>query len=515
MELRGVGDPGVARAVAARAVAARPSVRAEGLLGAHNVVLLLLALTALRLAVAAVTPLAPDEAYYWVWSRALAPGYLDAPPMVALWIRAGTALAGQTELGVRLLGPFAALIGSALLWDAAERLFPGRRAGPAAAALMNATLLFGAGAVLMTPDTPLLLFWTACLWALARFAAGPRGGWLILAGLFAGLGFDSKYTAVLLVPAVLLWLLLIPDLRRWLWRPASWLGALCGMAVIAPVLWWNATHGWVSFAKQGGRVGDFRPDNALRFLGELALGQAGLATPLIFVLCVAGGVAALRLGLRRREPGWALLALLAAIPAALFVEHAFGDRVQANWPAVLYPAAVIAAAGLAGRFWVYLRAPATGLGLAVTLTVYAQAAWGVLPVPARLDPTALQLRGWKALAAEVQAARRRTGAAFVAAEEYGVAARLAWTLPRDVRVIAVGPRWALFGLPRPAPADDPGLLVRSERRAGSRVTAPWAVVRPVGEAGRMAPDGTVVARYRLLTVIGSGRTEAAAVLPRR
>jgi len=40
---------------------------------------------ALRLVVAASIPLVPDEAYYWVWSRALAPGYPDHPPMVALW----------------------------------------------------------------------------------------------------------------------------------------------------------------------------------------------------------------------------------------------------------------------------------------------------------------------------------------------------------------------------------------------------------------------------------------------
>ncbi len=67
-------------------------------------------------------PLAPDEAYYWVWSRALAAGYLDHPPMVALWIRAGTALAGDTPLGIRLLGPLSAPLGSLLLVG---------RAGPA------------------------------------------------------------------------------------------------------------------------------------------------------------------------------------------------------------------------------------------------------------------------------------------------------------------------------------------------------------------------------------------------
>jgi hypothetical protein len=60
----------------------------------------LLAVTALRLLVAALVPLAPDEAYYWVWSRALQPGYLDHPPMVALFIRAGTLLAGEGAFGI-------------------------------------------------------------------------------------------------------------------------------------------------------------------------------------------------------------------------------------------------------------------------------------------------------------------------------------------------------------------------------------------------------------------------------
>ena len=76
-------------------------------------------LTGVRLAVAGFAPLSPDEAYYWVWSRALAPGYLDHPPMVALWIGLGTLLAGDTPLGVRLLGPLSAALGSVLLARAA------------------------------------------------------------------------------------------------------------------------------------------------------------------------------------------------------------------------------------------------------------------------------------------------------------------------------------------------------------------------------------------------------------
>ena len=47
-----------------------------------------------RLIAAAWTPLTFDEAYYWTWSKHLAGGYYDHPPMVALVIRFGTMIAG-------------------------------------------------------------------------------------------------------------------------------------------------------------------------------------------------------------------------------------------------------------------------------------------------------------------------------------------------------------------------------------------------------------------------------------
>src|SRR6195952_1979945 len=101
--------------------------------------------TLIRLAMAAAVPLSPDEAYYWVWSRALAPGYLDHPPMVALWIWAGTHLAGDGALGVRLAGPISVALGSLLLADAAERLLPGRQAGWRAAGAVDGQALGGRG----------------------------------------------------------------------------------------------------------------------------------------------------------------------------------------------------------------------------------------------------------------------------------------------------------------------------------------------------------------------------------
>ena len=184
--------------------------------------LALLALTALRLVAAAALPLSGDEAYYWVWSHALAPGYLDHPPMVALWIRAGTLLAGQGGLGVRLLGPLSAAGGTLLLAQAAGALLPG--SGVPAAALFNGTLLLGAGAVTMTPDTPLVFFWTVAMWTLARLLATGQGAWWLAVGAASGLALDSKYTGGFLGAGIVLWLAWVPGLRHWFRSGWLWAG---------------------------------------------------------------------------------------------------------------------------------------------------------------------------------------------------------------------------------------------------------------------------------------------------
>jgi 4-amino-4-deoxy-L-arabinose transferase-like glycosyltransferase len=499
VELRGVLDIGLAHALT------------PGWRQPVPVLAALAALTLLRLIVAAVVPLSPDEAYYWVWSRALAPGYLDHPPMVALWIRAGTWLAGDGALGVRLLGPLSAALGSLLLADAAEQLLPGRGAGWRAAALLNATLFLGVGAVTMTPDTPLLFFWTLALWALARIAAGGGAGWFIAAGLAAGLALASKYTAAFLGLGILLWLLAVPDMRRWLARPAPWLGALAAGAVFAPVVLWNAAHGWASFAKQGGRLGDWNPARAMQFLGELTGAQIGLATPLVFLLCAGGVVLAARRVWRTRDAGWTLLAALTVPAVAVFVQHAFGDRVQGNWPAIVYPAAAIAAAGLAGPVWHRLFRPALALGLVITLIVYAQAA--LAPLPANLDPTARLLAGWPGFAAEVDAMAARQHADFIAADQYGIAAELARSSLAGMPVLGVERRWAAFDLPAAAIDGRRGILVRSLRRGADVDVTPWADITEIGRVNRERA-GVVVEAYRIYSVLGRAGGTASVRLPR-
>src|SRR5262245_35071705 len=75
------------------------------------------ALIALRFAVAVVLPLYfGDEPYYWLWSRHLSWGYYDHPPAIAIVIRTGTALFGDTEFGVRFAGILLSIPTTLCVW---------------------------------------------------------------------------------------------------------------------------------------------------------------------------------------------------------------------------------------------------------------------------------------------------------------------------------------------------------------------------------------------------------------
>ncbi len=453
--------------------------------------LALLALTLLRLTLAATLPLAPDEAYYWLWSRHLQAGYYDHPPMVALFIRAGTALAGPTAFGIRLFAPLSAAAGSLLLWRAAEDLSPNRDAGLIAAGLFNATLIAGAGAVIMTPDTPLLLFWSAALAAAGRLLAKRDRRWWLGLGAAAGFSLLCKYTGALLVAGLGLWLLTSIEGRRQLKTPWPWAGIGLALVIFAPNLAWNYAHQWVSYLKQGGRVTQFDPARAVQFLGELILGQIGLVTPIIFGLFSYG---IWRL-CRGHNAVAQLLLWLTLLPIAVFLEHAVSGRVQANWPAIIYPGACIAAACLPVTTLGRWLKPALALGFVMTLLVYAQSAAAVFPLPAARDPTALQLAGWSQFSAELASHH----APFITSDDYATTAELAFRAAPGTTIAGFGPRWQYLNAPPSrALSGLTGILVTRRNDAACAVL--------LGNLTRESRRGAVMT-YRLcsFTATASGR----------
>jgi 4-amino-4-deoxy-L-arabinose transferase-like glycosyltransferase len=402
----------------------------------RNTWLTILALVLLRLVAAAWTPLTFDEAYYWMWSKALAGGYYDHPPMVALVIRAGTLIAGDTAFGVRLVSILLALPLSYAVYRSAAILFGGVRVAATAAILLNVTLMVAVGTLIVTPDAPLLVAASFVLLALAKVLETSRGVWWLAVGAAVGCALLSKYSALFFGPAILIWLLVAPKQRRWLLTPWPYLGGLLAFAIFSPVIIWNSEHHWVSFLKQisgRARVEDFRPS----YLLELVPTQIAFATPLVFILGAMGLHALARLETGALSARALVNAIFWTI-TAYFVWHALHARVEANWFAPIYPAFMVAAAVAAhlvrweGRWQrvadVCLRwAAPTGIVMFALLVVQADTGWLSLY---RRDATVRSVGiGWRELAGEIDALRKRTGATCVLAPDYGTTSWLAFYLP--------------------------------------------------------------------------------------
>ena len=140
-------------------------------------------LVLVRLLLAVRLPLFVDEAFYWQESRHLAWAYSDLPGLTAWLIRLGTALAGDSLLGVRW--PFL-LLAAALPWlmRAAARPLGPRRAWQVGT-LVAVFPLSGLLGILALPDVPLNFAAALCLVGGVRAVQKPD--WRASAWLAAGL----------------------------------------------------------------------------------------------------------------------------------------------------------------------------------------------------------------------------------------------------------------------------------------------------------------------------------------
>jgi hypothetical protein len=466
----------------------------------RNTVLTILALVVLRLIAAALTPLTFDEAYYWMWSRHLAFGYYDHPPMVAAVIRLGTMIAGDTEFGVRLVSILLALPMSWAIYRAAAILFGGQRVAATATILLNVTLMAAVGTLIVTPDAPLLAASSFVLFFLAKVLETGRGAWWIAVGGAVGAALLSKYTALLFGPAILVWLVSVPKLRSWLISPWPYLGGAVALLIFAPVIVWNADHHWVSFFKQIGRarIEHFRP----AFIGELIPTQIAFATPLVSILGAMGLYALLK----RNAGAFAARMLINStfwIIALYFIWHSLHARVEANWFAPVYPAFAIAAAVAANltqwqarqqRLVDFCLRWASPVGILIFALLIAQANTGALS-GYRRDATVRSVGvGWRALASEIEAVRERTGATCVLAPDYGTTGWLAFYLPKGTCVVQATQRIRWVNMPEPDAGQLSGkLLYVDEARPGGRPTLEdsFARVERVAELKRVRGPLTI------------------------
>lgn len=420
----------------------------------------------LHLLAAGRIALSADEAHYALYGLHLDWSYFDHPPLVG-WLQALVLLFAQSEFALRLW-PIALSSGTAItLYFFALRLFPHTHAwlGFWSVLFYQSGLLFQILGLSLIPETPLLLFALLSMLSLLRALDSGRASDWMLFGLWLGLAGLSKYTAVTLAATAVLFILFQKRLAV-LRSAGPWLAILIAALLIVPVLYWNATHDWLSFRYQFGH--GFRPkDWDWTRVGISQLSQLFAYAPGIYIF----GLLALWSGLKEwRERGVQLTLLLVVPVLLLFATGSGREETLPHWTALVWAGAAPltvrwllahwsnrAVRGLSHFSW--------GYSLSLIVLMHALFFFPSLPFPEKIHPLK-PLTGWPEAAQRATTLRAHLAAEYPSATlfvpNWAFASRLAWyARPLAVQVTDERADQFDFWFGVPAPGAN-GVLVAPE-----------------------------------------------------
>lgn len=432
-----------------------------------RLMVILLGIAAFRVLYIALGPfdISPDEAHYWDWSRHLGISYYSKGPVVAYVIAVFTSIFGDTDFGVRIGAVTFSFLASIILYQLSLEVTEGlledkgraERVAFWSALIPNMTLILGLGSILMTTDVLLIFFWAAALLCLYRGISREEGysRWWYLSGVMVGVGFLAKYTMLLIVPSILLFLICVGGERRWLLRKEPYITGLVSLIFASPVIVWNILNGQVTIRHTAGQAhvgaghGGLQYKDFFEFFGA----QVGLLTPVIFFGVAYGIYWTFREGRRRRDSGLLLL-VYASMPMLLFfLFKALHGKVQANWAGAAYVTTFTACAlawtvlfdsgGDGLRRWIK-RGVVFGfaLGLGATLAVYfPQSLEAVGVKDAILKAPFNRVTGWRVLGEKVGEVKELVSLGgeepFIFSNTYQLTSLLAFYVPGNPAVYNV------------------------------------------------------------------------------
>jgi 4-amino-4-deoxy-L-arabinose transferase-like glycosyltransferase len=461
------------------------------------------ALIVLRLlaVVLAKTDLFFDEAQYWSWSRDLAFGYFSKPPLIAWIIRGTTSVCGNGEWCVRAAAPILYAITAAFVFLAAHALYDDCIGFWSA--IVFATLpgvAFSSG--LISTDVPLLACWSIALFGWIRLVQSRRMADAILMGAGLGLGLLAKYAAIyfLLCAALDAWR--DKEARSTLHEGRGLAAGTIALAVVAPNLLWNATHGFATFSHTAAnarwRGAPIHVGAAVDFLGA----QFGIFGPILFAAFIVIAWAAFRRGCE--QPECRLLAF--SLPMLMLITmQALFSRALANWAAVAYPAAAILVTAVLLGARPRLFRISLGLHLVAALVIALTPVFA--PDLARLgrptyDPL-VRVLGWREVAAAAQETADMQGAKAILTDDREATAEFLYYLRNTSLPVVVWPRGPTpldhFEMTRPYTSSTPQpLLYVTLRQAPKSITEHFSTATMVGQDSFPTVAPARMARFYLL-----------------
>ncbi len=295
--------------------------------------LLVLVVTALRIAALPLLPIFFDEAQYWTWSRDIDWGYFSKPPIVAWLIWLTTEPWGQySPFFVKLSAPILYGISTVFIYHLGSTL-SSRKVGTLGGIFFLTLPITTLGSAFISADAPLVFFWTVALFALAKAPLSDKDNWWLVVGLMAGFGLLSKYTMGMFALSTFILLLSHEDERKLLRNLAVWIGLMIAAVMFLPNLIWNLAHDFVSFQHTGTNM--LSQGVSVNFTGglEFLASQFGVFGPILFALLLWHGLRLKTLASENATRFYLCFTLPLLFVAIIL---AFISGAQAHWAAPAY-----------------------------------------------------------------------------------------------------------------------------------------------------------------------------------
>jgi 4-amino-4-deoxy-L-arabinose transferase-like glycosyltransferase len=190
-------------------------------------------------------PLNVDEAQYWLWSQHLNLGYHSKPPLIAYIIYITTHLFGNGYFGVRFIVPVCYLLIAYFLYLSAKKLFSNKEANWVA---LSFIFLPGVtfSATIISTDPLMMMFWALGLYFLICALKEKNLSYWILLGIAIGLSALAKYTGLVFLLSLLLYLIFCREVRLWLKSYKLYVMLITVGLILSPNIIWNIQHGFIA-----------------------------------------------------------------------------------------------------------------------------------------------------------------------------------------------------------------------------------------------------------------------------
>ncbi|MEA1982263.1 MAG: glycosyltransferase family 39 protein, partial [Campylobacterota bacterium] len=175
------------------------------------------------------------------------------PPLVGWTQYIFTSIFGVNEFGSRVSAILIGFVTSLFIYQLLYQVNQNAKASFVAILALNAMFMFNALFLMLMPDTLLFLLIVPIIFSVIKVEReNSLQSWLILA-LFLGLAGLSKYTTVLFLPPIILYII-IKKRYELFYTPKILVAFALGLLLISPVLYWNIQNDWISFSYQSNHV---------------------------------------------------------------------------------------------------------------------------------------------------------------------------------------------------------------------------------------------------------------------